>query len=130
MTKQAERTEQRHSEQLKQAERRNKHMQEEYKSDLYEVKTKFEGRQRQQTRERDDAVLELTDELRQAKAAATAPAQTSNAHKITCELHAAQAEAREAQEGIRSLQKVCQAIAKRSECRKETLESARSSNVP
>ena len=66
MSKQAERTEQKHSDQLKQAERRNKHLQEEHKFDIHEVKTQFEKYQRQQMREHEDNIRELTTELRQA----------------------------------------------------------------
>ena len=66
LNKQSERTEQKHPDQLKQAERRNKHLQEEHKSDLHEVKTKFEKHQRQQMREHEDNISELTTELRQA----------------------------------------------------------------
>ena len=70
MTRQTERTEQKHAEQMKQAERRNKQMQEERRSDLHGVKTKFERHQRQQMREHEDTVRDLASELRHAKAAA------------------------------------------------------------
>ena len=99
MAEQVERAEQRHSEQVNLAERRNEHVQGEHETDIYEAK--FEAHRRQQRREREDAVRSPSRELRQARAAAaktTAPAPASDAREITRELRAAQTEAREAPE--------------------------------